>query len=392
MLSWTSDPSPAKPRDTARHARQASALAHANQKTNDPWGDTMAEKPSNCTRVHIQNVNGFSLDSRGGQFDQYCATHKEIQADISCGQEHKLDTTQMHVRSILFDTVKQHWDQSKVTFGTTPIPFSSHYKPGGTFILTTGSITGRVRKYHRDKWGRWVGQQFSGKHSSTVMIISAYQPVDKRTKEGTNSVASQHRSLLLQAGDTIDNPIVVFRRDLLQQLQAYHQEGIEFLLVGDFNESYGSDPDGMSSIAGTLGLTNILSHQHPSMQAPVTYARGAKCIDYALGTPRVAEAVIAAGHEPFNERFISDHRGYFIDFDTKIQFGSPTQDLASMNRRKLRTANPKTNTEYIECLHELLSAHNVMERANRLTFAGNRHALAEAIDRDVTVAGLATEA
>ena len=126
------------------------------------------------------------------------------------------------------------------------------------------------------------------------MIISAYQPVDKRSKEGTNSVASQHRSLLLQTGDQTDNPRVTFRRDLLQQLQQYRQEGIEFLLVGDFNESYGSDPDGISSIAGTLGLIHLMSLMHPHQPAPVTYARGVKCLDYALGTPRVAESVTAA--------------------------------------------------------------------------------------------------
>jgi hypothetical protein len=98
-----------------------------NERSNDPWGDLMSSaKPPNCTRIHIQSVNGFNLDSRDGQFDQFCAIHKEIQADISCGQEHKLDTTQMQVQS---------WERSKIIFGTSPIPFSSHYKPRGTFMI-----------------------------------------------------------------------------------------------------------------------------------------------------------------------------------------------------------------------------------------------------------------
>ena len=349
----------------------------------------MAQKPEQCTRIYIQNVNGFSLDRRGGQFDHFCAVHKEIQADISCGQEHKLDTTQMQV---LFDTTGQHWDRSKLLFGTSPIPFSSHYKPGGTFMLTTGSITGRVRKQHRDKWGRYVAQEFSGRQSSTLMIISAYQPVDQRAKEGTNSVVSQHHSLLLQSSDITTNPRVAFCRDLLQQLTSYCQAGTEFLLVGDFNESFGSDPDGMSLIASSLGLINIMSKQHPDLTAPVSYARGVKCLDYALGTPRVAAAVTAAGYDAFNARFISDHRGYFLDMDTKILFGSPTQDLVTNARRRLRSSNLKQNTAYIERLYELLDAHKVMERADRLTFAGNHHALAESLDRDVTAACLAAEA
>ena len=149
----------------------------------------------------------------------------------------------MQVRSVLYETAHRHWERSKLTFATTPIPFSSTYKPGGTFIVTSGSTTGRVRQQHRDKWGRWVAQELSDSNSSTVIVISAYQPVnkntkegttvivisayqrvDKNTKEGTNSVASQHRSLLLQSSDTTDNPRTAFRRDLLQQLQAYRQD------------------------------------------------------------------------------------------------------------------------------------------------------------------------
>ena len=92
------------------------------------------------------------------------------------------------------------------------------------------------------------------------MIISAYQPVDKRSHESTNSVASQHRSLLLQSSDPTNNPRIAFRRDLLAQLQDYRKDGIEFLLlVGDFNEDYGANPDGISSIASTLGLTHLMS-------------------------------------------------------------------------------------------------------------------------------------
>ena len=80
------------------------------------------------------------------------------------------------------------------------------------------------------------------------MVISAYQPVEKRGKEGTNSVVSQHRSLLLQSSDPTDNPRVAFRRDLLQQPQAYRKYDVEFLLVGNFNEEYDSNPDGISTI------------------------------------------------------------------------------------------------------------------------------------------------
>ena len=111
----------------------------------------------------------------------------------------------------------------------------------------------------------------------------------------------------------------------------------------------------------------------------------------AFGTPRVAKAIVAAGYEAFNERFISDHRGYFLDFDTKILFGSTHQDLASPSKRRLQTSNLQNTTTYIEKVFDLLSAHNAFNRAERLTFAGNRHHLAEALDRDGTAACLSAE-
>ena len=224
------------------------------------------------------------------------------------------------------------------------------------------------------------------------MIISAYQPVEKRGKEGNTSVASQHRSLLLQSNDPTDNPRTAFQRDLKEQLHEYIRDGIECLLVGDFNEEFRSESDGIGSLATHLGLINLMVHRHPDKTPPVTYARGRKCLDFALGTPRIAQAVIAAGYEAFNERFVSDHRGYFLDMDTAILFGSPTQDLAPLSRRQLRTTNIHHNTMYIERLHEMLSNHRVFERAQKLTLAGDRHKLAEALDRDITAACLAAEA
>ena len=126
-----------------------------NTRANNPWGDelsTEAKIPGHL-RVYASNVNGLRLDARGGQFDTLCKVHKEVQADIMCGQEHNLDTTQMPVRTILYKTAIQHWQRHRLVFGTSPISFASHHKPGGTFILMTGNVTSRVIKQDRDKWG-----------------------------------------------------------------------------------------------------------------------------------------------------------------------------------------------------------------------------------------------
>ena len=67
------------------------------------------------------NVNGFTLDRRGGQFSTLCEVMKEVQADVFLGSEHNLDSDNTQVRSILFDTAHHHWQRSRSTIGTTPI-------------------------------------------------------------------------------------------------------------------------------------------------------------------------------------------------------------------------------------------------------------------------------
>ncbi|KAI2497109.1 hypothetical protein MHU86_17370 [Fragilaria crotonensis] len=98
------------------------------------------------------------------------------------------------------------------------------------------------------------------------------------------------------------------------------------------------------------------------------------------------------GYEAFNVRLSSDHRGFFIDFDTDKLFGSPTPNLASPNRRMLKANNIHQVTAYIDTMYEFLLAHNAFQRGRRLTYPGNRHQFAERLDRDVLAAGLAAEA
>ena len=95
--------------DRVRNGHRPVQLSVENQRANDPWGDMLEEKQDSTTRVYSLNANGFTLDRRGGQFDVFCRVVKEVQADIVACQEHCLDTTQPIVRSVLYDTLKNHW-------------------------------------------------------------------------------------------------------------------------------------------------------------------------------------------------------------------------------------------------------------------------------------------
>ena len=187
-----------------------SHLSNENLANNTAWGDVLQDKADSVFRVYGQNVNGLSLDRSGGQFDTLCKVVKETQADVMCGQEHKLDSGQHQVKSILFQTCRQHWQRSRITFGTTTVPFCSMQKPGGTFMVTAGNVTGRIQHQMTDSLGRWVSQTYQGAAGRRITIVSAYQVVTNVVIPGTTTAAAQQHSMLILRNDPIQAPRKAF--------------------------------------------------------------------------------------------------------------------------------------------------------------------------------------
>ena len=253
-------------------------LTTENQITNKPWGDILTEKPDGVTRLFSLNVNGLSLDQRGGQFDELCQLTKEVQADILCCQEHNLDTTQSTVRRILYETTRQHWNRSRAQFSSTPIPFTHFYKPGGTMIMIVDQASGRIKSQTTDHLGRWSSYTLRGRDSTSFTIISVYQAVTDTPQIGSTTAAAQQQSVLLHLQEPISGPRRAFKRDLWQFVSSLVANREEILIVGDFNEVFGSEVDGISKLAADFHLTHLMKARH-SANLPATYSRGRQCLD-----------------------------------------------------------------------------------------------------------------
>jgi hypothetical protein len=268
---------------------------------------------------------------------------------------------------------------------SSPIPFSSTWKPGGTGILSTGSITGRIIVTGADKWGSWSYHTFQDQQRRQITIIMVYQVVDKFTiDKGQHTITAQHqRSLLIQQGDTHLKPRQAFQRDLRHFLRKLLQQDQDILLIGDFNERLGDNLNGTAQLAAEFHLTDIFSIQHPHLQDPATYARGKKRLDYALGSARISAAVQACGYKAFNYRFHTDHRAYYIDLNTEILFGSATQTLAPYSSRILHSNNIKQVIQCIKEKHALLLNCISFERAEQLSKPDERHQFAERLDANI---------
>ena len=370
--------------------RQTSTMPVSDAIYNKPWGDECQEKPGNVFRLYVQNVNGLTLDRRGGQFDTLCQVQKELQADVFLGQEHNLDSTQFQVKSILHAASKQHWERYRLNIATTPISFKSMYKPGGTFMLAVGNATGRILSETKDKWGRWVSQTFQGAPGRTITIVSAYQVVTDVARGGSTTVATQQYSLLVHDNDSTKAPRTAFRRDLKVFLQQRKDRGEELIVVGDFNEAIGEDVDGMVSLVQGLGLIDMMGARH-EYALPATYSRGRKCLDYGFATPGVCIALDACGYESFGHRFPSDHRAYFFDFDVRKLFGTQIQALSKFAPRQLQSTNAKQVTVYLRKLNTIMESCNAYSRGERLSNPGRRDSFAERLDSDVLNGSLVSE-
>jgi hypothetical protein len=195
--------------------------------------------------------------------------------------------------------------------------------------------------------------------------------------------AIQKESLLRQHGEANPNPRKHFCLDLHHFLQQRRQEGDKIILTGDFNKALGDENDGIPKLCSSLNLVDLMFSLHDSRQIP-TYARGKKRLDYALATPLAARTIVAGGYKPFNHRLASNHHAFFLNFDEAALFGSQYPCLASIQRRDLHAKNPKEVTKYLEAKHNLMEAHNIFDRIQRLINNPTLNpALAESIDTDL---------
>jgi hypothetical protein len=164
----------------------------------------------------------------------------------------------------------------------------------------------------------------------------------------------------------------------------------EILLLGDFNESIGSDLDAMQKLMDENNLADVMKSRH-SEPLPTTYARGHRCLDYALATRGIIQSLVNAGYEGFGAKYPTDHRAYYLDLSTDRLLGIQIQPLAKLEPRVLKSNNLYQVTAYIKAKHKHLEDHNVFERIRQLEHPGNRHQFAERIDKDVVAASLSAE-
>lgn len=131
----------------------------------------------------------------------------------------------------------------------------------------------------------------------------------------------------------------------------------------DANEQIDTNASSIAKLAIECSLIDIIATRHQQAHNTATYTRGTKRIDYILVNETLARAVTDCGILAFFDGIHSDHRGSFIDLDTRCIFSDRTPILYSQPMRQLCSKKPKSVKAYKEELWKQMSAHNIQNKS-----------------------------
>jgi hypothetical protein len=148
---------------------------------------------------------------------------------------------------------------------------------------------------------------------------------------------------------------------IIAHLTRRRSNGETLLLVGDFNERLGDDPELLASITTSFCLADPHSSQHGSDSDVPTYIRGRKRLDYCLLDVLLLDHVITCGINLFNEIYRSDHRAVFIDIRLRLFLKAQLPPVSRSGFRFISTRSPDVS-KFVNAVHDHLTHNNAFDK------------------------------
>jgi hypothetical protein len=309
--------------------------------------------------ILFHNINGIKDAHNWYQIN---TTMKEL--NMACYGFAEINTS---MKGYLFhkwnDITRKTFRVSRAIASESDVPTETEYKPGGTITVMVDKWQARITKMGSDErgLGQWTYIIISSnKHK--LVIMTAYKPC-KTT--GPNTAWTQ-QWLLLRETQIEPDPITEFNKDLHKCLEEWRKQKYEILLMIDANEEIGEQPGGLGQIVAKNGLYDILANRFDTENAPNTYMRGSKRIDYIFGTERVLQNCKSCGILPFCYGYASDHRATFVRIDIQTILSTSIQAAESLATRLIMSATPREREKFLVELDSHYEAQNLYERLHRL--------------------------
>lgn len=349
----------------------------------ETWGDEMTlsknwpqgdQQEREFTRIIHLNANGIAAENKFIEWETCLHSMDDIQADIFCLNETKIDTRQGEVRYEVHKIAKSK-DRSMViqmeSSKQSPKKRLSIFKPGGTMIGIRGTKSGRILKLTNDKskdsMGRWTIAHLKGKGNTIVSIISAYQ-VCKNGEKGEATAFLQQQADCYEKHKRVVNPRDQLCKDLQPVLQALIEKRNKVILCADMNDDAGMENNNQwNRMLRMLNMRNIHQELHQGCELPRTYIRGKRTLDMIAVSENISKDQIrCTGILPFHSLMASDHRPLYIDVYTDDLFGECQHDAIKHTFRRFTTKNVKKCEMYVNTLSTLMRKAKIGEKVNTM--------------------------
>lgn len=134
--------------------------------TDDSWvGNEMPPEPhTRATRFWYQNCNGLINSNDVSKFHYDMNTLLEQNIHYISLSETNVNCSHVFSKYQIEHSFKQLTEHGRIDITNTPgFSTNSRYQPGGVAAGFHGRICNRYSKQHRDKCGRWIAHEFTGK-------------------------------------------------------------------------------------------------------------------------------------------------------------------------------------------------------------------------------------
>ena len=163
---------------------------------NENWGHWMEQKPDNCIRLVMENVNSIQASSTNNIKLHHGKTWLiENDVDVACWIELGVPWHRHRQKYCLPQIMKASSWKSQIAIAANNIhEFNGKQQFGGTATMLFNGITLAVAGpcYDASGLGCWTWVRLQGRGSCTTTIITAYNPC-KSSSERPNTVYMQHK-------------------------------------------------------------------------------------------------------------------------------------------------------------------------------------------------------
>jgi hypothetical protein len=293
----------------------------------EEFGDIMAKKPCHVLRLMFFNINRLPIKKNSTKSKKLISFIANKQIDIAMLAEIGLHWKNVPSHDKWFERIREAFQSTKysIAYNINEEKTTDTVQFGGVVTMAVEDESKRVAALGIDPsgLGRWSWLKLSGREQHSLVVASAYRPVQAI---GPNTVYSQQQRYLFQKGCN-DDPREVFYQDLKKDISKWKNDGCHIIIGIDANEDVRTGHT--AEFFKDLGMREIILHTHKKKSPPATCDKNnnRQPIDGIFATFEIN--ITTGGYFPFNSGCSSDHRPIWIDVPYNSIFGHATPPIVN---------------------------------------------------------------